>query len=74
MNKEEFVTDNQILIQIMKQMEELTLQVSELKKENKELKLHLITMHPAYTEEQRQNAMQEIIQMQSNNTLASQYK
>ncbi len=66
--------ENQVLLEIMKRMEELTLEVSELRKENRELKLHLITMHPAYTEEQRQNAMQEIIQMRSNNTLASQYK
>lgn len=66
--------EKEILLEIMKRMEQLTLEVSELKKENRELKLHLITMHPAYNEEQRQNAMQEIIQMQSNNTLESQYK
>lgn len=66
--------ENQILLEIMKRMEQLTLEVSELRKENHDLKLHLVTMHPAYTEEQRQNAMQEIIQKQNSNNLASQYK
>ena len=65
---------NQFLVQIMQRMDELTEQVTELRRENQELRLHLVAIHPAYTDEQRKSAMEQIVKMQNPETLASKFK
>lgn len=80
MNKEyfdnNFLTMQEMMKYIITNMESLTEEIQSLKEENNELKLNLIVMNPMYSNEQRNNAIEQlrIIKEKKENTLASTFK
>ena len=47
--------------QVMSQLQEMQYQMMQLSRENQELKLNIIAMSPAYSEDQRRAAMEQIL-------------
>lgn len=64
MNNQQYQSENQQYqwwTQVMLKLEELQNQVTQLSKENEDLKLNIIAMSPAYSEDQRRAAMAQMI-------------
>ncbi len=50
-----------LLYSMDQKMNEMMYKIDALEKENKDLKLHIVSMHPAYSEEERNVAVEQIL-------------
>ena len=69
-------TVNNMFQYMIESMEAMKKEIQDLKRENKELKLNIISMNPMYSNEQRAMAAQQLMEMQDSkkSSLADTFK